>query len=466
VVASGHSIPQTLDLKFLANTAVPTTATAAPAEQTTFSEFGIAGFNYKDRYILSASLRRDESSVFGAEHQWGTFYSVGASWNINQEDFMKTQDLFNLLKLRASYGQTGNTNGFGQYTALPTYGSSNYSGQAGLVPTNVGDSALTWERNVALNIGLDFAILKDRIDGTVEWYHRTTNSLLSPVPFSFTSGFGSQNENVGSLVNKGIEVALNGKPIVTKDFIWAINFNLGHNVNRVTELYQNKPIPNGSFQITVGHDLQEYYLQQYSGVNTQTGAAQWLLSGTSAKGGLTSNYDSAGLALNHSAAPSVFGAFTNTFTYKEFTLDIQFDYNYGNYILDNWYNYINSDGAYTGGLNQLTHQLSAWQKPGDKTDVPQDVFGNPSNSNAPSTRWLYKGNYVRLRNLQISYNLPPEVLKKMHLDHFSIYFRGTNLHTWVGDKNLPYDPEAGANSQANLEVLIPKTLAAGIQVGF
>ena len=462
--AGGHSFPQTLALTYLANTAVPTIAAAAPSEQTVFSEFAIGDFNYKDRYIVSASVRRDESSVFGAEHRWGTFYSVGGSWNINQEEFMKRQELFDLLKLRVSYGQTGNTNGFGFYTSMPQYGSINYSGQAGLAPTNVGDSNLTWEKNQALNLGLDFAILKDRIDGTIEYYHRTTNDLLSPVPFSFTTGFASQNENIGSVVNKGIEVALNGKPVWNKDFTWEISFNISHNTNRVTSLYQGKPLPNGSFEITVGHDLQEYYLQQWAGVNTQTGAAQWYTDGTHQT--ITTNYDSAGLALNHSAAPSVFGGLTNTFTYKGFTLDFQFDYSFGNYIFDNWFNYLNSDGAYTGNLNQLTNQLKAWQKPGDKTDVPQIVYGDPSFSSSPSTRWLYKGDYIRLRNMQFGYDIPPQALKKAHMDRVFIYIRGTNLATFGVDKNLPYDPEAGVNSQANLEVLIPKTFAAGIKVGF
>ena len=234
--ASGHSFPQTLGLQYLVNTANPTQASALPQEQTTFSYFGIGDFNYKDRYVVSGSVRRDESSVFGADHRWGTFYSVGASWNISKEAFMQQQKIFDLLKLRASYGQTGNTNGFGFYTALPTYGSSNYSGQAGLAPSNVGDSGLTWEKNQSTDIGLDFAVLHDRIDGTIEYYHRTTNDLLSPVPFSYTTGFSSQNENVGSLVNKGFELVINARPVISPLFKWEIQFNIAHNSNRVTEI--------------------------------------------------------------------------------------------------------------------------------------------------------------------------------------------------------------------------------------
>jgi len=463
--ASGHGFPQTLGLKYLLNAANPTQASALPQEQSTFSYFGIADFNYKDRYVISGSLRRDESSVFGSDHRWGTFYSVGGSWNINEEAFMKDQHIFDLLKLRASYGQTGNTNGFGFYTALPTYGSSNYSGQAGLVPTNVGDSELTWEKNESLDLGLDFAVLKDRIDGTIDYYHRTTNDLLSPVPFSYTTGFASQNENVGSLVNKGIELLINARPVVTPLFQWEIQFNISHNTNRVTNLYKGTSIPNGQFQYTVGHDLQEYYLPIWAGVNSQTGAAQWYTDAT--KKTLTNDYNSAAFSLdNLSAAPKFFGGLENTLTLGPWVLDFQFDYQYGNYIFDAWYNYLNSDGGYVGGINQLSSQLTAWQKAGDKTNVPQIVYGDPSQSSQPSTRWLYKGNYIRLRNLQFSYNLPAAVLKKLKIDKLSIYIRGTNLATWGVDKNLPYDPESGINSQANLEVLIPKTIAGGIKIGF
>jgi TonB-linked SusC/RagA family outer membrane protein len=472
--ASGNNFPQTMALKYLANTSTPTTAFAVPREQTTFSEFAIADFNYKDRYILGGSFRRDESSVFGADHRWGNFFSVGGSWNVNEEAFMKDQNLFNLLKLRASYGQTGNTNGFGLYTSLPTYGSSytyggnpyggNYSGQPGIVPNNVGDPQLTWEKNKSSNIGLDFGLLKDRIGGTVEYYHRTTDGLLSAVPFSYTSGFSSQNENIGTVVNKGIEVTLTGRPIVTRDFSWTISFNIAHNTNRVTKLYQGRSIPSGNYEYTVGHDLQEYYLQQYAGVNAQTGAAQWYTDGTMKT--TTEDYGSAGLALHYQADPKVYGGLTNTFTYKGLSLDVQFNYNYGNHIFDNWYNYLNSDGQYLGAFNQLSDQLNAWKKPGDKTMVPQLIFGNPTSSNAPSTRWLYKGDYIRLRNVQLSYTIPQALLKNTHIGGISIYVRGTNLLTMGADKRLPFDPEAGINSTTNLEVLIPKTITGGIKVGF
>jgi len=464
--AGGHTFPQTLRLQYLASASTPTTAFVAPSEYATFSMFSIGDFNYRDRYVLSASFRRDESSVFGVNHRWGNFYSAGGTWNVTEEDFMKNIPAFSLLKLRTSYGENGNTNGFGYYTSLSTFGSGyNYNvSRPGIAHNNVGDSSLTWEKNKVFNAGLDFGLLKDRIGGTVEYYHRTTSSLLAAVPFSLTSGFTSQNENVGSVVNKGIEITINARPVVLRDFSWALSINFSHNINRVTALYQGRPVPNGNFQYTVGHDLQEFYLQQWAGVNPATGAPQWYVDLSRKQ--ITGSYDSAGLALNHSAAPKYYGGFTNTFTYKGLSLAVQFNYNYGNYIFDNWFYYLNSEGQFLGGLNQWSSQLKAWQKPGDKTDVPQIIIGGNNNSNSTSTRQLYQGDYVRLRNIQLSYSLPQDLLRKARLSNLIVYMRGTNLLTFGTDKHLPYDPEAGINSTTNLEIYIPKTISGGIRVEF
>ncbi len=471
-----QGFPQTLALKYLTSAATPTTAFVLPTAESIASEFAIGDINYKDRYVLTGSYRRDGSSVFGADHKYGNFYSVGGTWNINEENFMKTSTLFNLLKLRASYGQTGNQQGFGFYTPLATYGyGNNYAGQPGSGPNNVGNPDLSWEKNAIFNIGVDFSILKNRVGGTVEWYDRRTSNLLLNVPLSLTSGFTGQEENIGGLSNKGIEVTLNLRPVVTRDFTWNLNFNIAHNVNRVTSLYRNQPVPApatpapgaGEFQYTVGHDFLTYYLPQWAGVNPQTGAPQWYTDNTPGKI-LTGDVDSANFALNdkYSASPKIFGALTNTFSYKGLSLDIQFNYNFGNYLYDTW-GFINeSEGAFLSAYNQTTRELQAWQKPGDKTDIPAIVFGGNNSSYAQSTRYLLKGDYIRLRNLQLNYSLPKKLLDKMHMYSLSIYVRGTNLWTTGTDKNLPYDPESGIYSNTNLDIFIPKTLTAGIKLGF
>lgn len=470
--AGGQAFPQTLALQYLASAATPTTAYSLPSGNSTTSIFSVADINYKDRYVVSGSFRRDGASVFGASHRWGNFYSVGGTWNANEEDFLKDMKAINLLKLRASYGQNGNSIGFGNYTSLPTYGyGNNYTGQPGSAINNVGNPDLTWEKNGAFNLGLDFGLWKNRFYGTVEYYDRKTSNLLLNVALSPTAGVTGQVRNVGAMENKGIEITLGGKPIVTKNFSWDVSFNFAHNKNKVTELYLGNPIPysgnattNGNFEITVGHDIYELYLRQWAGVNPADGTPLWYTDSSHTT--TTGTYSNAKLGLiGKSALPKFFGSFTNTFTYKAFSLSAQLYYNFGNYLEDSWGSYTSSEGAYLGSFNQLSNELNSWKKPGDITNVPQVIFGGNNNSYRFSTRFLYKGDYVRLRDVQLNYTVPKSLMKKAHISNVTLYVRGTNLLTWVKDKNLPFDPEEGITSTGNLNIFIPKTISGGVKIG-
>jgi len=465
---SGQNFPSTIDLTYLASAAQPIGAATNLTSSSVTSYLSSAVLNYKNRYALSASFRRDGSSVFSKDHKWGNFYSVGGTWNINEEDFFKNLSTpINQLKLRSSYGQNGNTNGFGYYAALPTYGfGSAYLGTAGSAPNNVGNPDLTWEKNNAFNIGLDFAAWKSRLYGTVEYYKRVSTDLLINVPLSPTSGFsGGQLMNVGSMYNKGLEITLGGKPIVTKDFTWDVSFNFSHNTNRVTKLYNHAPISQQTrFNITEGHDIYEFYTRLWAGVDPKNGDPLWYTDATRTT--TTNLATKAGLSLTgKSATPKYFGSFTNKFTYKAFSLEGQFYYNFGNYIYDTWENYLLSDGAYTGGMNQLSLELKSWKNPGDITNVPKIVYGGNQQSNRPSTRYLYKGDYIRLRNLQVGYSLPKALLTKAHISSLEVYGRGTNLFTFGADKNLPTDPELGASSIGDFQVFMPKSFTVGIKLG-
>ena len=466
--AGGQGFPGTLLLTYLASAATPTTAYAIPTNETTLSMFSAGDINFKNRYVISASFRRDGSSVFGTNHRFGNFYSVGGSWNINEENFFKDLSAFSLLKARASYGLNGNSN-FSYYTALPTYRyDANYTGQPGSEQNNIGNSNLTWEKNGIFDVGIDFGILKNRITGTVDYYNRKTTDLILPVPLSLTSGFSVQNQNVGSMVNKGYEISLSGKPVASKSFSWDISFNISHNQNRVTELYKGSPVPFGTpsalFNATVGHDAQAFYTRIWAGVNPANGDPLWYTDGTRTK--TTNSYSAAKLALVGQADPTYFGALTNTFSYKGVSLSIQFYYNYGNEIYDIFDSYLNSDGIYYGAFNQMSSQLTAWKKPGDVTNVPKIIYGGNKNSYRGSSRYLYNGDYIRLRDLELSYLLPKSVIKRLHMSNLTVYARGTNLWTWVKDKRLPFDPEAGANGQSEFDVYIPKSITGGIKIGF
>ncbi|MGZ3838924.1 MAG: SusC/RagA family TonB-linked outer membrane protein [Flavisolibacter sp.] len=463
--AGAQKFPMNLDLTYLASAATPTTAYTLPIEATTNSIFSNADINFKNRYILSGSFRRDGSSVFGANHRWGNFYSVGGSWNMNEEEFIKNISVISLLKLRSSYGQNGNSNGFNYYTSLPTYSyGANYTGLPGSAPSNVGNPDLTWEKNAIFNVGLDFGFFKGRLNGTVEYYSRKTSDLILFVPLSLTSGFSGQNQNVGSITNKGIEVALGGRPVSTKDFTWDISANFAHNTNRVKELYAGRPVRDGLFQYTVGHDAQEFYMRQWAGVDPANGDPLWYTDDTRSK--TTNSYSTAKLVLYGQADPKYFGSVTNTFNFKGISLSAQFYYNFGNRIYDTWDRYLNSDGLYYGAFGQLSGQLNSWQKPGDVTNVPKIIYGGNRSSYNTSTRYLYKGDYIRLRDAQVSYTLPKSVVSKLHISNFTFYVRGTNLLTFHTDKNLPFDPEAGADAQNNFDVFIPKTITGGIKLGF
>ena len=462
--AGGTNFPKILALKYLASTAKPTNAYSLPTEQGTNSIFSVGDFNYKDKYVLSASFRRDGSSVFGANRRWGNFYSVGATWNINEERFLSESKVISLLKLRSSYGENGNSNAFGLYSALPTFGSGyNYGPNPGTALNNAGNADLTWEINKIFNVGVDFGLFKNRLTGTVEYYNRETSGLIIYVPYSLTAGIAGQNTNIGAMRNKGIELTLSGRPIMTKSFTWNISANFAHNINKVEKLYLGNPIPNGSFQIAEGHDVQEFYTRLWAGVDPANGKPLWYTD--AGKGATTSKVSDAKLSYTgKSASPKYFGSVTNTFTYRAISVQVQFNYNFGNYVNDQWAYYIQSDGAFLGSFNQYNTALKGWKKAGDVTNVPQIILGGNNNSNNNSTRFLYSGDYIRLRNLQVGYTFPKSILKGTFLSGATIYLRGTNLFIIKQDKNIPFDPEQGVSSTANLNVYIPKTVSIGLNL--
>ncbi|MFT4203485.1 MAG: SusC/RagA family TonB-linked outer membrane protein [Chitinophagaceae bacterium] len=464
--ASGNVLPQNMQYQDLSVSGVPVSASTGKSYNAVNSYLANAVLNIKDKYILSASFRRDGSSVFGANHRWGNFFSVGGSWNINEEDALKGVTWIDLLKLRASYGENGNAQGFGDYSSIKYYAyGANYNGQAGMVISNVGNPDLTWEKNKVFDVGFDWGFFDNRLSGTVDYYNRATSNLLIYVPLSYTTGYSSGKlMNVGAMRNRGIEFAINGTPIKTNDFSWNISFNIAHNTNKVTKLYEGSPISNGRFRITEGHNIQEYYLRKWAGVDETDGDPLWYTDGTDTA--TTSDISSVSYAMTgKTAMPKFFGGFTNTFTYKGFSLSFTFNYNFGNYLYDTWSPYYISDGAYFGSSGANNIELNGWTPENTQTNVPKLVYGNSTSSNAASTRFLYKGNYIRLRNVQFDYNIPGAVLRKFHVSTVDLFFSATNWFTFATDKYLPFDPEQGVNNTTNLNVPINKVITGGVKIG-
>ncbi len=460
----GTGFPLTLGLQQAASTATPRTASATISDYSFLSQFALLDLNYKDKYILSGSFRRDGSSRFSANNRYGNFYSIGASWNVDREEFLANSRVINQLKLRGSYGKSGNA-GIGNYDAYPLYGfGANYNSTPGSFPSNVGNNELTWEENRPLDLGLDLGFFKNRINISADVYKRKSSKLLLAAPLSPTSGFLSVTKNIGALENKGLEITVNLVPVTTKNFTWDVSFNYATNQNKVTALpNDNKDIISGLYIYRVGYDVQSYYLRTYAGADPANGDPLWYTDSTKTK---TQNvYSSAQRIINHSAAAKYFGGLTNTFKYKGFSLEVQFYYSGGNYSFDNFNSFYLGAGA-NPTFNKSSRILDRWQKPGDVTDIPKYIYNGNKSFQSSSSFYLNNANYIRLRNLQIGYSLPSEMASKIKLSSAFFYVRGTNLFTYVKDKNQPFDPEQGSSSFSNLTEFIPKTISVGLNLGF
>lgn len=462
IQSASQNYPPTVELPLSVNAATAITGSATAQNYTFASFYSSANFSYDRRYSLYGSFRRDGSSRFGANNRFGSFWSVGAAWNVDQEEFLKNVKLISQLKIRGSYGSTGNA-GIGNYQWRQTYGyGANYNGNAGGTFNNIGNIDLTWEKTNQTDIGFDLGLLKNRINITFDYYAKLTDGLLFNKPISLTTGFGSILSNVGKIENKGIELAINVRPIEVRNFAWDIGFNFANNKNKVVSLPNHQDIANGSFRLSEGRDIQSFYLRSSAGVDPATGAQMWYVDNT--KSATTASYAGAALQfLDKSGSPKYFGALTNSFSYKGYYASAELYYNYGNYVQDLYSQYFLSSQFPTRGKYSIN--LTRWQKPGDITSVPKYVYGQANNANGE--RALYKGDYIRLRNVVIGYKMENKaLLAKLHLTSLNFYVRGTNLWTKTYDATLPFDPEQGVTSQNNEGLLSAKSVTVGLNIGF
>jgi TonB-linked SusC/RagA family outer membrane protein len=458
-----EGFPPPNSLYLTINAATVKTASNNIADYDFAGLYSAGSVSYQDKYILSGSYRRDGSSRFSEEKRYGNFWSVGAAWNADKENFLSNVSFISALKLRGSYGLTGNASGIGNYAWRQTYGfGSNYNGLPGGTFNVVGNSDLQWESTYQGDIGLDASFLDNRISIIFDVYNRLSDHLIFADPISPTTGFLSVTRNIGKLQNKGYEFTLDATPLKFKDFTWNISFNITHNTNTVKKLPGGKDIIDGSFILREGHDYRTFYVREWDGVNPANGNPSWWVD--SSHKTATGTYASAQRQLIGSASPSYFGGFSSTFTYKGFDLDAEFVYNYGNLVRDQWIFYT-IDGV-DPTSNKTAINLQRWQKPGDITNVPKYVYGSTNSSSSFSTRFLYKGDFIRLRNITLGYNLSEALSSRIKLSSVRIYVRGTNLWTKTYDKDLTLDPEAGVNSTGNLDVFFNRIITAGVNIGF
>lgn len=459
--------PPNSDLYLSTNGATSKNGKVSGANYTFEGYYASATVSYADKYNLYGSIRRDASSRFGSNNTWGTFASVGASWNFSNEDFFAgLLPIISSAKLRASFGNNGNAE-IGNYIwrALYDFG-YNYNGIAGGRFDNIGNTNLSWEKNKQIDVGLDISFLKNRINITADYYKRITKDALLLQNISRTSGFSSFINNVGDLTNKGYELTVNVIPVQTRDFTWEVNFNLSHNTNTITRLPAGDQLSpqSSSFLLRKGESVYSFYTRGWAGVNPDDGSPTWYTDST--KKTTTTTRASASLFLvGKHADPKYFGALGSTLTYKGISLGFDFYYNYGNYFQEGYAQYF-LDGTYpTRG--KYTENLKRWQKKGDVTDVPKYVYSTTSSSGAGSDRLLYKGDYIRLRNVQLGYKVTSKnLLQSMHISALNIYVRGANLWRKTYDKDMVSDPEQGILGTNNQQVLLSKSFTAGVNVTF
>lgn len=418
-----------------------------------------ADYNYSGKYLFEASFRRDGASNFGDNAKYGNFFSVSGGWNITRENWFKV-DWINNLKLRASYGSVGNrpSSLYPQYDLYSV--SSSYDQQPGALISQIGNENLTWEKTLTSDFGFDGAFLDNRLRITFDYYTKKTDNILYQVPISGLTGVTSIWRNIGKMKNNGVEFNIGTDIIRKKDIQWSLNVNMGHNTNKLTQLYKTKDA-HGNFVVNPiiisdglgiagsaqrlllpGLPIDTYYLIEWAGVNPDNGAPMWYKITKDANGDVTSkettsNYAQATYTTVGSASPDVFGGFTTSLTYKKFDVTALFGYALGGQI----YNYsrqeYDADGTYTD-RNQmvLMKGWSRWEKPGDIATHPVAKYNNPDHGNSASSRFLENGSYLKLRSLILSYNLD---LPRLSLKHANVFVSGENLFTIT--KYSGVDPE-------------------------
>lgn len=409
------------------------------------SFYGRVNYSFDSRYMLQATIRRDGSSVFGKNNRWGTFPSVSAAWNITEEKFMQNQHIFDNLKLRAGYGISGNAMGFDVYSSYNTYGASGtfvYDGKTYRTygATKNANPDLKWESTGMLNIGLDFAFLKGRLNGTVEVYHKKTKDLIWSYPVSTTQYiYGWMDANVGEMTNKGIEFTLNAVPVRTKNFMWSTTLNLSHNKNTVdkmqnetfhtTNLTQGDPMVAGvsadgwTQRIMEGEPIGTFYTYQYAGIVNGRSEYYVLDENGNRTGETTNNPSLKDRSITGCAQPKLNAGWNNTLTYKNWSLNAFITGVFGNDVYNSARAHYTAAQMFSDGKNVLKEFLS-------------NPVGDASGS-LPSDRYIEKGSYVRLQTLSLSYTF--RNCFNDWIQDLTLYGTANNLFTITGYKGL--DPE-------------------------
>lgn len=465
------------DLGNLSNASQATGWGGGRVESALASVFGRVDYVLNNRYIFDVNMRGDASSRFGANNRWGFFPSAGFAWRMSNEAFMQNQTVFSNLKLKASYGITGSQETISEFASRGLWGGNdNYSGQPGTRPVQLANPDLKWEQTTQVNLGVEFGILGNRLEGELNFYDKLTKGVLLNQPVPNTTGFSTIAFNGGDISNRGVELALNAGLIRQGNLRWDLAFNIAHNKNRIEKLNAPyfEPFSRNFIIFQEGYPVNGFRLWKQEGVDPQTGNAVYT---DVDKNGVIDDRDRMILGSNQ---PDAVGGLTSNLRYKNFDFSFAFSFEWGQEVV-NWTTFFmvhggtrlnGATGAATWGFYE--RQLDRWQKPGDITDIPKvggTAAERSNNYGRFTSRALEDGSFTRLRNLVLGYTLPSSVLRRIGVSSARIYVMGTNLLTFTNYTGL--DPEinagGGKGTVAGVEMFTvpqPRTIQAGLSVGF
>lgn len=439
------------------------------------SYFGRLNYDYQNKYFASFSIRSDGSSRFAPGHRYGTFWSVGLNWRVSEENFMKYITWIDDLKLRASYGTSGNKTSDYLYGYQAFYeGGANYNGESGFRHSQLANPDLSWEKSKNFNVGLDFAVLNSRLHGSIDYYIKNSDELLLEKPLAGSTGLDIIMSNLGGMRNSGIEVDLHSLNIQAGDFNWGTDFNISFNKNEITSYPEEQEVV-GTKVRTVGYSLYEFYMQEWAGVDKETGAPLWYKDVKDDKGNptgertTTSTYSTADKYKLGSALPNVFGGLNNTFTFKGLDLSFLFTYSFGGKIYDAYEANLLNDGN-NNGYQAIKDQANYWTKENPNAPNPAFLPNNTSSSHSTSSRYLHDADFIKFKNINLGYTLPKKWTQKIQLETVRFFGSLENICVWNLDGSFKgYDVELGGVTgvlDGAGTVPLPRTILFGINVGF
>lgn len=408
-------------------------------EEVANSLFANAEYNYKEKYYVTGSIRRDGSSKFAPGHRWGTFWSAGAKWDLKKEDFLKDVEWLNDLSLSVNYGTTGNDSGTGSYGYFGSYGVGGlYNGESSLGIASMSNPDLTWETTAKWNVGLNFSIF-DRAHFQVDFYRNKSTDMLMSIPYSMTTGFSSGIGNVAAMTNTGVEANVDVDILKTKDFYWSFKANVGYNKNEITELFQGRDeyvLANTGLKMAVGHAYGEFYQVRFAGVDPMTGAPLYYDKDGNKTKKFNEERDAVFLGKKRYAPWT--GGFGTNFRYKNVSLIADFAWVAGKYMMIND-DYFIANPQLATGWNQRVEMLNIWTTPGQITDIPGAKYDVQF-----TDQMLQNASFLRMKTLSIQYEFPKKWMQATrYIKGVKVFGIARNLFTITSFEG--YDPEPDMN---------------------